>query len=328
MATRLCRMANFRWLLLPTFAMTKIKGMKIVLTGSISNIGKPLVKELVGKGHSVTVISSNNERAPHIEALGAQAAIGKMQDTLFLTDSFRGADIVYLMETMDAAGGDLCDADVDFIGVINQIGHNYKEAVERSGVKKVVHLSSIGAHMDKGNGILIFHHNVENTLKQLPADISIKTLRPVGFYTNMLGFINTIKNQGAIISNYGGDQKEPWVSPIDIASVIAEEMEKPFEGRTMRYIASEEVSPNEIARALGQAIGKPDLQWKVISNEELLNKWLGIGFNPQVAHGFVEMQASQGTGILYEDYYKNVPVLGKVKLKDFALQFAAAYNEA
>lgn len=302
--------------------------MKIVLTGSISNIGKPLVKELVGEGHSVTVISSSTERASKISAFGAEAAIGKMQDVSFLTKTFQGADIVYLMETMDAAGGDLSDKNVDFIGVINQIGHNYKLAVEASGVKKIVHLSSIGAHMDKDNGILIFHHNVENILKQLQADVAIKTLRPVGFFTNMLGFINSIKNQGAIISNYGGDQKEPWVSPSDIAAVIAEEMNKPFEGRSMRYIASDEVSPNEIARALGKAIGKPDLQWKVISDEALLNKWLGIGFNLQVAHGFVEMQASQGNGKLYEDYYQHVPALGKVKLDDFAQQFAAAYNEA
>lgn len=299
--------------------------MNIVLTGSIGNIGKPLTQVLLQKGHSVTVITSSAERQQSIEALGAKAAVGKMQDTDFLTATFRGADIVYLMETMDAAGGDLSDQKVDFIDVISQIGHNYKLAVEQSGVKKIVHLSSIGAHMDKGNGILIFHHNVEHILKQLPADVSIKTMRPVGFYTNMFSFIHNIKSKGAIISNYGGDRKEPWVSPLDIAAIIAEEMEKPFEGRTMRYIASDEVSPNEIAKALGDAIGQPDLPWKVIPDEQLLNAWLAAGFNPQVAHGFIEMQASQGNGKLYEDYELHKPVLGRVKLKDFVKDFAAAY---
>ena len=190
-----------------------------------------------------------------------------------------------------------------------------------------MHLSSIGGHTDKGNGILIFHHNVETILKQLPDDVAIKFMRPVGFYTNMLSFIRTIKSKGAIISNYGGDQKEPWVSPADIATVVAEEIHSPFSGRTVRYIASDEVSPNEIAAALGEAIGKPDLKWTVIPDEQLLNNWLNIGFNAQIAHGFVEMQASQGTGKLYEEYYQHQPVLGKVKLKDFAKQFAAAYNE-
>lgn len=301
--------------------------MNIILTGSIGNIGKPLTQTLIQNGHTVTVISSQAERQPAIEALGAQAAIGSIQDASFLTSTFQGADIVYLMETLDAAGGDESDEDVDFISIISQIGLNYKQAIEQSGVKKVIHLSSIGAHMDKGNGFLVFHHNVEHILKQLPAEVSIKTMRPVGFYTNMFSFISTIKHKGAIISNYGGDQKEPWVSPLDIAAVIAEEIEQPFEGRTMRYIASDEVSPNEIARALGSAIGKPDLQWKVISDEQLLNSWLSVGFNPQIAQGFIEMQANQGTGKLYEDYYRNQPVLGKVKLAEFAGNFAAVYQQ-
>lgn len=299
--------------------------MNIVLTGSIGNIGKPLTKELVDKGHSVTVISSNEKRREAIEALGAKAAIGSMFDPGFLTETFTGADIVYLMETMEAAG-DLFDKNIDFIGKISEIGHHYKTAVERSGVKKIIHLSSIGAHTDKGTGIIVFHHYVEQILEQLPDGVAIKFIRPVGIYFNMFSFISTIKNKGAIISNWGGDRKEPWVSPLDIAAVVAEETEKPFEGRTARYVASDEVSPNEIAKALGDAIGKPDLQWKVISDEELLKDWLEIGFNEQVAKGFVETQASQGSGILYEDYNQHQPILGKVKLEDFAKEFAAVYK--
>ncbi|QMW04221.1 NmrA family NAD(P)-binding protein [Spirosoma foliorum] len=299
--------------------------MNIVLTGSLGNIGKPLTQQLVQKGHSVTVISSNATRQKEIEAMGTKAAIGTMQDTDFLTQTFTGADIVYLMETMEAVG-DSFDQSVDFIGQITQIGQHYKQAIERSGVNKVIHLSSIGADMDQGNGILLFHYNVEQLLRQLSAEVAIKFIRPVGFYLNMLSFIPTIKRQGAIISNYGGDTKEPWVSPKDIANVISEEMDKSFDGRTVRYVASDEVSPNEIASALGKAIGKPDLRWNVISDEQLLTGWLKIGFNEQVAKGFVELQASQGNGKLYEDYYRNRPVLGAVKLADFANDFALVYH--
>lgn len=299
--------------------------MKIVLTGSLGNIGKPLTRELVQKGHAVTVISSTLERKKEIEQLGALAAIGSMFEADFLAAAFKGADIVYLMETMEAAG-DLFDKEVDFISRITEIGRNYKKAIEQSGVQKVVHLSSVGAHTDTGIGILLFHHNVEKLLRQLPEAVSIKFIRPVGFYINMFSFVQTIKSKGSIISNYGGDTKEPWVYPTDIANAIAEEIDRPFDGRTVRYVASDEVAPNEIAKALGEAIGKPDLQWQVISDEQLLDNWLRIGFNPQVAHGFVEMQASQGNGSLYEDYYRNKPVLGSVKLAEFAAEFAKVYS--
>lgn len=299
--------------------------MNIVLTGSLGNIGKPLTTDLVKKGHSVTVISSNTARQKDIETLGAKAAIGSMFDADFLTKTFKGADIVYLMETMEAAG-DMFDKSIDFIGTINKIGSNYKKAVEQSGVKKVVHLSSIGAHTDKGTGILIFHYNVESRLRKLPEDVDIKFIRPVGFYINLYAFVQPIKHKGAIISNYGGDKKEPWAHPLDIADVITEEIDKPFSGRTVRYVASDEASPNEVAKALGKATGKSGLEWKVISDEELLANWLNIGFNEQVANGFIELQRNMGTGALYEDYYQHQPVLGKVKLVDFAKEFAAIYN--
>lgn len=300
--------------------------MKIVLTGSLGNIGKPLTETLVKNGHSVTVISSNAERAVAIEAMGATALIGSMYDADFLSQAFKGADIVYLMETMEAAG-DMFDKKVDFIDTIGEIGRAYKEAVEQSGVKKIIHLSSIGAHTNKGTGILLFHYNVEQILRELSEDIAIKFIRPVGFYINTFSFIHSIASKDVIISNYGGDKKEPWVSPLDIAAVIAEEVDGPFNGKTFRYVASDEISPNEFAAAIGKAIGKPHLEWKVISDEQLLESWLGIGFNEQVAKGFVELQSKQGTGELYEHYYKHEPVLGKVKLADFAKEFAEVYHK-
>ncbi|REC46632.1 NmrA family NAD(P)-binding protein [Chryseobacterium pennipullorum] len=299
--------------------------MNIVLTGSIGNIGKPLTELLVHKGYSVTVISSTAERIKKIEDLGAKSAIGSMFDVDFLAQTFRGADTVYLMETMEAAG-DMFDKSIDFIGRIREIGQNYKKAIEESAVKNIVHLSSIGAHTDIGTGMIVFHHHVENILKELPEDVAIRFIRPVGIYFNMFSFITTIKNTGSIVSNYGGDQKEPWVSPVDIAEAVAEEIEKSFKGRTVRYVASDEVSPNEIAKALGIAMGKPGLQWKVISDRDLLENWLKIGFNEQVAKGFVETQAAQGNGTLYEDYNRHKPALGKVKLADFAKEFAVAYH--
>jgi len=295
------------------------------ITGSLGNISKPLTQELVQKGHSVTVITRKSENQKEIEDLGAEAAIGTMGDVDFLTETFRGANVVYTMATLDR--NSFFDPKVDILAIMSNIGDNYKQAIQSSGVKNVVHLSGIGAHTDKGNGNLVMTYNVENILNQLPKDVSVKFMRPAGFFTNILRSIQTIKTQGAIISNYGGDNKEPWVSPLDIASVIAEEIEKPFEGRTVRYIASDEVSPNEIAKVLGEAIGNPGLEWTIISDEQLLNGLLTAGMNPQVAKGFVEMQAAQGSGTLYEDYYRNKPTLGKIKLADFAKEFALVYNK-
>jgi len=298
--------------------------MNIVLTGSLGHISKPLAQILIQKGHSVTVISSKEERRKDIEMLGAKAAIGTMEDVDFLTNTFRGANIVYLMEAL--AAGSFFDKHLEYNDAITKIARNYKQAIQQSGVKCVVSLSSIGAHTDKGNGILATAYNVENILKELLEDVSIKFMRPVGFYYNLFAFIPTIKKQDAIIQNYGGDKKEPWVSPLDIAAVIAEEMEKPFSGRHIRYIASDEISPNETAKILGEAIGKPDLKWQEIPDDQILKGMLAAGMNTEIAKGLVEMNAGRRNDVLYEDYHKHKPALGKVKLADFAKVFATVYN--
>jgi uncharacterized protein YbjT (DUF2867 family) len=312
------------FLLRCNFASIKNRDMKIVLTGSLGHISKPLTTELVEKGHSVTVISSNPEKQEDIERIGANASIGSIENPGFLTQIFTGADIVYCMEPPVS----FFNPTLDYIDFYNKLARSYVQAIKESGVKQVVHLSSIGAHTDTGNGMLRFHYNVEQIMKQLQSDVHITFMRPVGFYYNLLNFINGIKTQGAIVSNYGGGNKNPWVSPIDIASAIVEEMEMPFEGRKVRYVASEEISCDEIARILGSAIGKPDLQWIVIPDEQLLEGVKAIGMHPTMAVGFVEMNASIHRGVLFEDYFRNRPVLGNVKMVDFAKEFSIAYHSS
>jgi len=300
--------------------------MNIVITGSLGNIGKPLTIELVSKGHHLTVITTKVERQSAIESLGAKAAIGSFFDIEFLTETFRGADAVYLMEAWEGIGS-IFDKDLDFVAAFDRIGNNYKIAVEQSGVKQLVHLSSIGAHTDQGTGSLYLHNKVEGILGRLPDEVAIKFIRPVGFYSNLYRNLAAIKTQRAIVSSYGGNQKEPWVAAGDIAKTISEEMDKPFKGRSVHYLASDEVSPNEVAQILGEAIGEPDLIWKVIPREQMLSGMLAAGMNEWIANGFIAMQAAQESGLLYEDFYRHRPVFGKTKLRDFAQEFAHVYHQ-
>jgi uncharacterized protein YbjT (DUF2867 family) len=297
--------------------------MKIIVTGSLGHIGKPLTTTLVEQGHVVTVISSDLERQKDIEALGATAAIGSVEDTGFLEAAFRGADAVYTM----IPPHDFFDQNHELMARYRRIGNNFLQAIRQSGVKRVVHLSSVGAHLDQGTGIVLGHHAVEGILNSL-ADVAITFMRPTAFYTNLYNFSAGIKATGMITSNYGAEDKVPWVSPIDIAAAIAEELVTPLVGSKVRYVASEELTCNEVAGILGAAIGKPDLKWVLISNEQLQTGMESFGMNPQIASGLVEMQAGMHSGLFFEDYYRNRPaVLGKVKLADFAKEFAAAYNK-
>jgi uncharacterized protein YbjT (DUF2867 family) len=296
--------------------------MKIILTGSLGHISKPLTQELVQKGHAVTVISSNPEKQKEIEALGATAAIGSIEEVKFLTSVFTGADAVYTM----VPPPHFSDPGFELMTHARDIVNNYAQAIQQAGVKHVVHLSSIGAHMAKDSGLILLHHEAEGILSNLQ-NVGVTFMRPVGFYYNLLSFIPAIKNMGGIASNYGADDMVPWVSPIDIAAAIANEIVTPTTGKNVLYVASEELTCNEVASILGAAIGKPDLKWTLITDEQLQSAYEGFGMPEAFATGLVEMQSSMHKGDFYQDYYLHKPTLGKVKLADYAKEFAAVYNQ-
>ena len=120
-------------------------------------------------------------------------------------------------------------SETDQIRYYRRIGDSYANAIKRSGVKRIVHLSSYGAHLDKGTGFILGSHNVENILSEL-SGISIIHLRPAFFYYNLFSFIDMIKDMGLMGSNFGGDDKMVMVHPSDIAVAASEELQINFFG--------------------------------------------------------------------------------------------------
>lgn len=136
-----------------------------------------------------------------------------------------------------------------------------------------------------------------------------------------------IKAAGFIGTNFGGTDKVAMVSPLDIATAAAEELETPATGIKIRYVASDDLTCNDTAAILGAAIGKPDLQWKLFSNEETKAALESNGTLPHVANLLVELNAAIHSGAMREDYDLHKPILGKIKLEDFAKEFAVVYHQ-
>lgn len=292
--------------------------MKIIVTGSLGNISQPLATELVQQGHTVTVISSKADKQPAIEALGATAAIGSLADADFLAATFAGADAAYAMVPPSYT-------ELDSRAYFQRIGRNYAQAIRRAGVPRVVQLSSWGAHLSHGTGGILGSHDVEEILAALPG-LALTHLRPTSFYTNYYGFVGLIKAAGFMGANCANNRRVALVHPRDIAAAAAEELTNPAAtGRTIRYVASDERTPDEVAQALGAAIGRPDLRWVAFSDEQMRENLLQNGLPPSTAADIVDIYASMNSGALGEDYEQHKPTLGQVKLEDFVKEFAAAF---
>ena len=295
--------------------------MKYVITGGAGNISKPLALQLLKAGHEVTVIGRNAANLIELTNAGANAAIGSVEDVAFLTATFTGADAVYTMVPPVHAAS-------DWKGYIGQIGENYAAAIKASGVKYLVNLSSIGAHLPDGVGPVSGLYRVEKSLNTL-TDVNIKHLRPPYFYNNLLANVGMIKGMGIIGANFSVAERQfPIVAPVDIAAIAAEELlNLSFTGHSVRYFASDEVSTDKIASVLGAAIGKPDLKWVAFTDEQALGGMIQAGLPEEIAKNYAEMNHSIQTGDMFADYFKNRPTsFEKVKLEEFAKTFAAVYN--
>jgi uncharacterized protein YbjT (DUF2867 family) len=295
--------------------------MKYVITGSLGHISKPVVERLVKDGHQVTVITSNGDRKSDIEALGAAAAVGSVEDAVFISNTFSGADGVYLMIPPNWGA-------TSWLQYQQKVADNYAAAITANNIKHVVQLSSIGAHMRKGAGPVDGLGYLEDQLLKL-TDVHVKMLRPSFFYYNLFSMIPLIKGMNIMGANYGGtDEKLVLVHTSDIADAVYAALSGlQFTGHTVDYIASDERTTDEIAAVLSAAIGKPGIPWVVFTDEQSLQGMLQAGLSETIAEGYTALGTGIRTGAVQEDYLKNRPAaFGKIKLEDFAGEFAAAFN--
>jgi len=292
--------------------------MKITTAGSLGNVSKPLIELLIAAGHEVTVITSSPERRGAIESLGALAAIGSVSDVDFLTQAFKGADAVYTM-TPSAMGS------THMIENIADAGKAYARAIREAGVTRVVMLSSIGADAAEGTGPIKGVHRVEQIFQQL-SDVHVTILRAGFFYYNFLRDIPMIRSMNIFGNNYNGDDGLPLSHPRDIAAAAADLLQRKGKGIEVKYIVSDISTGNEIATLLGQAIGKPDLSWTTIPDEQLEQGMLAAGLPPELAGLLTELGQGVRAGIVTKHFFdRGANVAGLIKLEQFAEEFRARY---
>lgn len=291
--------------------------MKIIITGSLGNVAKPLAQQLIAEGHEITVISSNESKKSEIESLGARAAIGSISDFSFLKATFEGADSVFLMTPPVASESDIIKNTVI-------IGEKYAEAVKATGVKRLVMLSSVGADSPIENGPIASLHHIEKIYNNLE-NVSSTFLRAGNFYINFFNDIPLITNAGIIGANYSAEITVPLVHPIDIAKAAAEELVK-TSSQKIRYVVSDNREAGDFAKVLGAAIGKPDLPWVEFTDEQTFEGMSQAGLPLEMAKLYEEMGRGIRNGIVQKDFIEhNSPINGATKLEDFAKEFASKF---
>lgn len=293
--------------------------MKIIVLGSLGNINRYYLPRLIADGHDVTVITSSSDRIADIEALGAKSAVGSNRDADFLTRAFTGNDVIYLMISgINPASG------IDMWQSAIELAENYKTAVQNSGVKNVVNLSSVGA--DNPNaGILYMYHFAEDALNSLEG-VNVAHIRPVGFYSNLFADMPSLKTMQTLFSPVSANIEHGWVSPIDIADVAYALIDHTPAGKTAKFVVSDWATSNDWLKALAE--NGIEAKYQKLPVEALVENMINLGFSEDTANRFGQMSlAGESPDEFYSSLRASDYHLGNVKLVDFAKIFAAIYKE-
>lgn len=293
-----------------------------VIMGSTGNTGKPIVQALLKAGKKVRAISRDKAKVNELVASGAEAAVGDIADASFLTGAFEGATAVYAMIPPNFKTN-------DYRSYQNQMAESIASAIEGNGVRYAVTLSSVGAHLPEKAGVVQGLRDLELRLNRIPG-LNVLHLRPSYFMENILGQIGMIKMMGFMSSPVKADLRFPMVATKDIAEVAARRLLKlDFQGvGNVHYVLGpRDVTYTEIARVVGQAIGKPDLKYMEASYEDAkLGMIQGWGLSENMANAMNEFVESMNEGRVLSDARRTSDTTTPTTIEQFAQVFAHAFQ--
>ena len=277
-----------------------------IVSGATGQTGSVVARTLLEKDLPVRVIVRSEEKGKAWKNLGAEVAVADVQDTDALTQALTGGKVLYLMNPPNYQSEDM------FVET-EKVIRAFQTAIKNSQLKKLVVLSSVGAHLPSGTGVVGTHHLLEQAFKDL--EIPTTFVRPPSFMENWSSTLETVKNEGVLPSFFQPlDKKVPQVSVEDVGRAAAEAMLETSEGTQIKELAGFRYSPNDFADAFSKVLGK-DVQAVAVPDSQ----WLGIFrtfCSPRNAELMVELD--HGINNDYLTFETENQIAGKVTVEDYA----------
>jgi uncharacterized protein YbjT (DUF2867 family) len=261
-----------------------------VITGATGNTGSLIARLLLAKGQKVRTIARNVDRLEALAALGAEPFACELTDAAGLAKAFTGATAVYAMIPPNLQSQ-------DYRAWQDRVSDAVAAAIERAGVTNAVSLSSIGADKPERTGPVVGLHHLEQKLNRI-SGLNVLHIRAGYFMENTLAQIGIIRTIGAVAGPLRPDLKVAMIATRDIGAAAADALLKLNISRpqTRELLGQRDLSMTEVAAIIGKAIGKPDLAYTRVPDEQLRPALMQIGMSENLANLLLEMSAAMNSG--------------------------------
>jgi uncharacterized protein YbjT (DUF2867 family) len=263
--------------------------MTIAVTAATGHVGSRVVQMLIQAGVRPTVLVRDPAKlAPDVRA-HVRVAQGDLLDAAYVAEATTGADALLWIvpESFTAA---------DPVAEMAQIGANGAAAIAANGIGRTVLISSVGAELRHGAGIIDGLARNEELL----GGGNVLTLRCAYYFTNLLGSLDELRG-GTLTTTRPADAPMPWVDPRDVGEVAAARLlAADWTGPAVQAVhGPADLTWNEVAETVGRVLGRT-VAVQVISDDELRGALAGAGLTAGVVEGIVGMTAGLREGFTPE----------------------------
>ncbi len=269
--------------------------MLVCVFGATGNTGKEVCKSLSRitdvRIRAITRDSSKAKELPVHEVSQVE-----WTDRSQLHSAIVGVDAAYFMLPTGLHNGSLYE-------FRNAYSRAFVEVANELGLKRIVHLSSFGAHLAERSGVLKGLYRAERNLEDFKGELAI--IRPGYFWQNFLGNIATIKENGF----FGGYPVDPDVRLLladtaDIGTVAAQLLTAAaMPNHRVSHVGHPELATfREVSRMIADKSGRKELEWTNVGYEAARSHMLGRKMPEEIVNNLIEFFEAINSGRAMDDY--------------------------
>ncbi len=267
--------------------------MTIAITGATGQLGRLVVKNLVGKvpAEQIVALVRSPKKATDLGAIAREADYTQPQ---MLTSALPGVDTLLLISSSE-------------IGQRAVHHQNVIDAAKKAGVKRIVYTSLL--HADTSPlSLAEEHRDTERALKS--SGIPFTILRN-GWYTeNYTGSVKGAVAGGAFIGS-AGDGKISSAARADYAqAAVAVLTTKGHEGRTYELAGDEHYTLTDLAAEISRQAHKA-IPYKNLSQTEYAAALAGFGLPEGLAQAIAGWDVAASKDALFDDSRQLSRLIGR-----------------
>lgn len=261
-----------------------------VVLGASGHTGRVVAENLLEQGQKVRVVGRSADRLQDFANEGAEVFVADATDAPGLTKALRGADGAYVLVPPNPTSS-------DYRAFQDRVSDAIAAAVQNSGIKRVVALSSVGADKASGTGPVVGLYNLEQKLKQIEG-VNVLNLRAGYFMENTLPQVAVVRMMGTVAGPVRSNLKLQMIATRDIGEAAAKALlDGDFRGQQTRELQGQrDIDYVEVAAIIGKAIGKPSLGYVQAPDEQLRAALVQTGMSANMAGLILEMAAALNSG--------------------------------